>query len=152
MSADIAQILDIYGSIGEQLLKDAIDKVSATHRTVQSIRHEVTSSDTWDRLQFIGRKYIQALETGIKPSGKNPSPDMIEFLTEYAQARGMEDPKSAAWAIAKTILNKGDRTFRIGGRDVYSAELNKFVEELKAEITKTFVGNYVSEIKQAFKG
>lgn len=152
MSASIEQILQVYGSIGEQLLKDAVDQVSATHRTVESIRHEVTSGDTWDRLQFIGRKYIQGLETGIRPTDKGPSSEMIELLTEYARARGMENPTSAAWAIAKTIQKQGDRTFRVGGRDVYSSELNKFVEELKAEITKTFVGNYVTEIKQAFKG
>lgn len=151
MSADIQQVLEVYGSIGEQLLKDAIDQVSATHRTVQSIRHEVTSTDTYDRLTFIGRKYIEALETGVSPTSKGPSSEMIELLTEYAQARGMENPKSAAWAMAKTIQKKGDRTFRIGGRDVYSSELNKFVEELKEEVKKTFRGNYLSEIKQAFK-
>lgn len=152
MSADFTQILNVYGAIGEQLLKDAIDQVSATHRTVQSIRYEVTSTETTDKLTFIGRKYIQALETGIRPTDKGPSSDMIEFLTEYARARGMEDPESAAWAMAKTIQAKGDRTFRIGGRDVYSKELNKFVEELKEEVKKTFRGNYLSEIKQTFKG
>lgn len=151
MSANITQVLEVYGSIGEQLLKDAIDQVSATHRTVQSIRYEVTSTDTTDRLTFIGRKYIEGLETGIKPTTKGPSSEMIELLTEYAQARGMENPKSAAWAMAKTIQKKGDRTFRIGGRDVYSSELNKFVEELKEEVKKTFKGNYLSEIRQAFK-
>lgn len=151
MFANIAQVLEVYGSVGTQLLKDAIDEVSATHRTIQSIRHEVTSTETIERLQFIGRKYIQALETGVSPTDKNPSPDMIELLTEYARARGMDNPKSAAWAMAKTIQKKGDKTFRIGGRDVYSSELNKFVEELKTEVTKTFVGNYVSEIKKAFK-
>lgn len=152
MSANITQILEVYGSIGEQLLKDAIDQVSATHRTVQSIRHEVISTETTDQLQFIGRKYIQGLETGIRPTDRGPSSEMIEMLTEYARARGMEKPESAAWAMAKTIQKKGDRTFRIGGRDVYSSELNKFVEELKEEIKKTFVGNYLTEIKHTFKG
>lgn len=152
MSANITQVLEVYGSIGAQLLKDAIDQVSATHRTVESIRYEVESTETYDLVRWIGRKYIQGLETGIRPSDKNPSPEMIELLTEYAQARGVTDPKSAAWAMAKTILKKGDRTFRIGGRDVYSSELNKFVEELKGEVKKTFVGSYLSEIKQTFKG
>lgn len=150
MSANITQVLEVYGSIGAQLLKDAIDQVSATHRTVESIRYEVLSTDTSDTLQFIGRKYIQALETGIRPTDKGPSSEMIELLTEYARARGMEDPKSAAWAMAKTIQKQGDRTFRIGGRDVYSSELNKFVEDLKKEVTKTFSGTYLQEIKRTF--
>lgn len=151
MSANITQVLEVYGSIGEQLLKDALDQISATHRTVESIRHEVISTETSDTLQFIGRKYIQAVETGIRPTDKGPSSEMIELLTEYARARGMDKPESAAWAMAKTIQAKGDRTFRIGGRDVYSTELNKFVEELKEEIKKTFVGSYLTEIKQTFK-
>jgi len=152
MSANITQILQVYASIGEQVLRDALDKVSATHKTINSIRSEVTSTATEDRLQFIGRKYIEALETGRKPTSKGPSPEMIELLTEYAQARGMDNPKSAAWAIAKTINRDGDKTFRIGGRDVYSSELNKFVEELKGEISKTFAGFYLKEIKQAYGG
>lgn len=151
MSANIKEVLEVYGSIGAQLLKDAIDQVSATHRTVESIRYEVTSTDTADRLQLIGRAYIELIEKGRGPTDKGPSSDMIELLTEYAQARGMENPKSAAWAIAKTINKEGDRTFRMGGRDVYSSELANFVEELKQEISKTFVGNYLSEIKHTFK-
>jgi hypothetical protein len=152
MSANIEEILQVYGSIGEQVLKDALDKVSATHKTIQSIRSEVVSTETKDILRFIGREYIQLLEIGRKPTTKGPSPEMIEMLTDYARARGFDKPESAAWAIAKTINKEGDRTFRMGGRDVYSSELNKFVEELKKECSKSFAGFYLSSVKNTFNG
>lgn len=150
--ANMVQVLTVYGSIGEQVLKDSLDKVSATNKTVASVRSQVTESDTKTKLQLIARAFTSLLEKGIKPSGKNPSPDMIEMLTDYARARGIDKPESAAWGIAKTILKKGDKTNRQGGRDVYSQELNKFVEEVKEAVKKEFKGFYVNQIKQAFKG
>lgn len=148
--ANMVQLLTVMGAVGEQVVKDEIDKVSATHKTVESIRSEVTETDTVTKLQIFAREFTSLLEKGIKPSGKNPPPEMIEMLTEYAKSRGMSDPEKAAWGIAKTILKEGDRTHKQGGREVYSQELNKFVEEVTAAVQKEFVGFYVKEIKQAF--
>lgn len=147
----MVQTLTVYGSIGEQVLKDAVDKVSATHKTVESIRSEVTETETTTRLQLLAREWFSLIEKGRKPTTKGPSPEMIKFLTEYAQARGMSKPENAAWAIAKTINKEGDRTHRAGGRLVYTPELDKFVKEVIGAITKEFTGFYVNEIKQAFK-
>lgn len=149
--ANMVQILTVYGSIGEQVLKDAVDKVSASHKTVNSIKSVVTETETSTKLQIIAREFFSLLEKGIKPSGKNPPPEMIEMLTGYAQDRGMTDPENAAWAIAKTILKEGDKTHRSGGREVYSQELYKFVKEVTEAVKKEFVGFYVNEIKQAFR-
>lgn len=151
MSANVTQILTTYGALGVEVLKQAIAQVEATGKTAQSIRFEVESSDTKDRLLLIGRAFFELIEKGIRPSGKNPSPEMIKFLTEYAQARGMDNPKSAAWGIAKTILKEGDKTHKAGGRLVYSPELVKFVEELKEVLTKEFKKGFVTQIKGAFK-
>lgn len=148
----MVQVLKVYGSIGEQVLKDALDKVSATHKTVESVRSEVTETESTTSLKLFAREFVSLLEKGRKPTSKNPSPDMIQFLTDYARARGMEDPESAAWAIAKTINKEGDKTHRAGGRDVYSKELNKFVQEVIEAVTKEFKGFYISQIKQAFGG
>ena len=148
---NMMQVLTVMGSIGEQVLKDAVDKVSATHKTVNSIHKEVTETETTTRLRLLARKYISLLEKGIKPSGKNPPPEMIELLTEYARARGISDPEDAAQGMARTILDKGDKTHRQGGRDVYSKELDKFVEEVTQAVMKEFEGFYVEEIQKAFK-
>lgn len=152
MSANITDTLKSYGVVGVDVLKKAIESLEASGKTSQSIRYEVESTDTKDRLKLIGRAYFELIEKGIKPSGKNPSPDMIKFLTEYAQARGMDKPESAAWGIAKTILKEGDKTYRSGGRLVYSPELVKFVEELKEVITKQVSKGYLTQVVGAFKG
>lgn len=152
MSANITDILTQYGPIGVDVLKEAISNIEASGKTSQSIRFEVQSTDNKDRLMLIGRAYFELIEKGIKPSGKNPSPDMIKFLTEYARARGMDKPESAAWGIAKTILKEGDKTYRSGGRLVYSPELTKFVEELKKVIVKQVSKGFLTQVKGAFTG
>lgn len=152
MSASVQDILQSYGPIGVDVLKQAISQVEASGKTAQSIRFETESTEKKDRLLLIGRAYFELIEKGIRPSGKNPSPDMINFLTDYAKARGMDKPESAAWGIAKTILTEGDKTYRSGGRLVYSPELLKFVDEVKAVITAEFRKGYLLEIKGAFKG
>lgn len=148
---DMVKVLTVMGSIGEQTLKEAVDKVSATSKTVASIHSVVTEEGNTIRLQLIAREFFSLIEKGIRPSGKKPPPAMIELLTEYAQARGMSDPENAAWGIATNILNKGDKTHRQGGREVYSKELDKFVEEVTNAVMKEFAGFYVEEIQKAFK-
>lgn len=148
---DIAKTLDAYGPIGVEVLREAIAGIEASGRTAQSIRYEVTSTETLDRLTIYGRAYFQLIEKGIKPSNKNPSPEMIQFLTDYARARGMDKPESAAWGIAKKILKEGDKTYNQGGRIVYSADLDKFVQELITYATKVFAKGYLTEVTGAFK-
>ncbi len=135
--------LNTYGQIGVDLLRDAIEPLSATGKTAQSIRYEVKDN----HLLFYARGFFELLERGIKPSGKNPSPAMIAQLTEYAKARGFENPKSAAWAIAKKILSEGDKTHKRGGRVVYS----DVVDQLMKEMAKDLSDNYKMDIINSFK-
>ncbi len=151
MSANLTAILNTYGALGVEMLKQAIEKVDATGKTANSIKYEVKSTDKKDQLLLVGRAYFELLEKGIRPSGKNPSPDMIKFMTEYAKARGMDKPESAAWAISKTILKEGDRTHKQGGRIVYSDDLSKFVDELTKVLATEFSKGFLTEIKGAFK-
>ena len=148
---NVAEILERYGFIGVEMLKDAISQVDATGKTAQSIRSETESTDTKDRLLLIGRAYFELIEKGIRPSGKNPSPDMIKFMTEYAKARGMDKPESAAWAMSKKILKDGDKTYNQGGRIVYSDDLSKFVGELTKVLAKDFSKGFTTQITGAFK-
>lgn len=147
----IADTLEAYGPIGVQVLQDAIAGIEASGKTAESIRYEVESSGTKDSLRLLGRKYFELIEKGIKPSEKNPPPEMIAMLTQYAKARGMSDPEGAAWGIAKTILKKGDKTYRQGGRIVYSDDLDKFVQELKKYSTDVFAKGFLTQVTGAFK-
>lgn len=149
---NITETLEQYGVIGVEVLKQAIAQVEATGKTSASLRYEVSSTDRKDVLLFYGRAYFDLIEKGIRPSGKNPSPEMINFLTDYARARGMDKPESAAWGIAKTILKEGDKTYRSGGRVVYSDDLVKFVEELKTVLSKQVSKGFLTEVVGAFKG
>jgi hypothetical protein len=52
--------------------------------------------------------YIQALENGRSPTGKNATPGnppMIDRIKQWCQAKGI--PDKAAWAIKKSIDKKG---------------------------------------------
>ena len=72
---------------------------SATGKTAKSVTHSVRQVGSSLVLTVVGaRPFFPTVETGSKKSDKNPSPDMIESLTEWAQARGMD--KGAAWPIA----------------------------------------------------
>lgn len=146
----ISDVLHRYGPLGVQVVKQALEKVRATGKTIDSVEYIVEEGGNYDSLIIFGREYINLIEAGRRPTSKGPSPEMIKDLTEYAQARGMDKPKNAAWAIAVTINKKGDTTFRRGGRDVWSEDLEKFVEELKQALKKDFINSWRIEIKKAF--
>ena len=141
--------LKTYGQIGVDVLRQAIAPIDATGKTQNSIRYVVIEEE--DRLIFLARNYFHLLEKGRRPTSKNPSPAMIENLTEYAKARGMENPKSAAWAIAKTINKEGDKTFRKGGRVLYSDVMDTFTKDLREALAKDFGLTMKKELKAAFK-
>jgi len=143
------ETLDAFGKLGVEAIKNDLNKVNATGKTVDSVRYETKREGTVDRLTFYAREYTSLLEKGIRPTKKEPIPsrEMIESLTEYARVRGFENPKSAAWGIAKKILIKGDDTHRKGGRIVYSKTLDKLTKNIKKELTKNFVVSFTQSMK-----
>lgn len=150
MSLNIVSILNTYGQIGVDVIKQSINR--ATGKTESSVRYIVKDTQGIKyRLTWYAREFIQLLEKGRGPTTKGPSPDMIENLTEYAKARGMSDPESAAWAIAKTINKEGDKTYRRGGKDVYSQDMSKLIEELTKEVVTAETKFLISELSQTFK-
>lgn len=151
MSADVAKMLDAYGTLGVLRIQQALESVNATGKTIKSVTHAVESDDTSDTLHIYARQWIELLEKGRGPTSKNPSPDMIRLLTEYAKARGMDKPESAAWAMAKSMNKKGDKTYQQGGRIVYSQVVAKLVEELKGAVKKEVFKGFRARIKTAFK-
>lgn len=140
----LASVLQTYGQIGVKVLQQAVAPLDATRKTFNSIRFESTETN----LKFFARSFFELLEKGIKPSKKKPSRDMIESMTEYAKARGFENPEKAAWAISVKQLDKGDTTFRKGGRVVYSDDMQTFTKELAKELAS----DYGKELALQFKG
>ena len=122
----IADVLSAQGKLAVEQIRGAISKVDATQKTKQSVRFESDES----KLTIFARAFTELLNIGRNPTKKGPSPEMIANITEYAEARGMENPESAAWAIAKTINKLGDKTHRKGGRDVYETAVKKSIENI----------------------
>lgn len=143
----LVSILTTYGQIGVDTLRDAVAPLNATRKTLESIRFEIRGLN----LLFYAREFFRLLESGRRPTSKNPSPEMIQNLTEYAKARGMDKPRSAAWAIAKKINKEGDRTKRSGGRNVYSDVVATFTKELTDELAKDWGKTVIMEVKDQFK-
>lgn len=140
-------VLKTYGQIGTEVIKKAVAPHDATGKTQQSIRFVVDEQE--QKLMFFAREFFKLLEKGIKPSDKKPSKEMIEMMTEYARARGFDNPEKAAWAISVNQLKKGDKTHRQGGRIVYSDVMGTFAEDLKKDLAKEFGKSIIDNIKKA---
>lgn len=144
------ELLSKYGDIGIQMLQGLIPKV--TGKTAASLHKDVTK----DRLIIWGRPFFRALETGRSPRVKTQQGDFKQNLDEWLRAKGFETKKSKSgivyykigtqWFSAKSLawkINKtGDKTFRQGGKDVYFSQLEKFIEELNAEVKKELTKKY----------
>lgn len=78
-----------------------------------------------------GRRAFATLETGSRPWSKKPKrvPKFFaDIIGEWIEARGLDLNK---WAVAHTIIHKGSRLYRSGGRaDIYSPEIQKTMDRL----------------------
>lgn len=145
------QLFDAYGKIGVERIKQALEQVRATGKTIESVKYETSQDGNNHRLVIKARPYTSAIEEGIRPTTKGVSREMIESLTEYAIARGMDKPESAAWGIAKKIQREGDRTYKSGGRDIYSSVAIQVTKELKKEVLKDFKIRSTQFIKNTWR-
>ena len=142
MSMSIDQILDKAGKFAVDRIKQNLvsSGEQTTGKTADSLRYEVAGKEDSVTLTIYGRPFFKATETGTKPSEKAPSPEMVESLTEWAQKKGVE---AKPYAIAKSILKKGSRLYRKGGRkDIYSNVKEQIADMVRVEVIKSFkLGN-----------
>lgn len=93
----------------ELLKTDVINSMQANGRYATgqtAVQITIVSDSTKAQLQLAG--YIQELEKGRGPTGKNAlpgDPPMIQRIQEWCRAKGL--PDKAAWAIKKSIDKKG---------------------------------------------
>lgn len=141
-----------YGTVAVRIVQTALEQVRASGKTIQSVKAIISEDKGVDRFTIVARPYTNRIEQGIGPTTKGPSREMIKSLTEYAQARGMDKPESAAWGLAKKIQKEGDRTFKKGGRIVYSDDVDKLVKEMTNDIKKEVRIKFTRTIKNSFNG
>lgn len=163
--AAMFDILSKWGKIGVEQIKTAVAPLSTTNETVNSVRDEVSGTPTSDTLKILGRPYFSTLETGRGPRKSAQEGGFKDNLEQYLKLKNLPTKKSKTgvtyyqigpyWFSAKSLawkINKeGDKTYREGGREVYSEVLAKFVEELKAAIREEYRSKFMVQIKTSFR-
>lgn len=145
----ITAILTRYGTIGVESIKQDVNQVSATGKTAESVRFEVTFKDGRWTLTFYGREFFKAIETGRGPRRSSTYSGFDESLLEYMKARGIgsdlseKKRKQLARFLAYKINREGDLTYKKGGRIVYSENLSKLVDELIKALATDVVKQYI---------
>lgn len=82
-----------------------------------------------------GRQAFATLETGSRPWSRKPKRTprwFADLIGEWLEKRGLDLNK---WAVAHTIIHKGSKLCREGGRaDIYSPELQKTMDRIAGRI------------------
>lgn len=121
---------------------------NATNETSHSLRIEVTAEGGKHRLKLFGRPYFMTVQTGRKPTpGKKPSREMINRITAWVEARGMD--LDAVWAIAVNINKKGTRLWREGGRtDIVDPAVDDFINNIAQGLLDQGADDLVLKVRQ----
>lgn len=101
---------------------------------------QIVSGKTRDSMQasvqgnagvLTGRQAFATLETGSRPWSRKPKRTpkwFADLIGEWIAQRGLDLNQ---WAVAHTIIHKGSKLYRTGGRaDIYSPELQKTVDRI----------------------
>lgn len=148
------EVLEAYAPIGVDVIRNAVPHV--TGKTAQSVRAEVRPN----RLTIFGRAFFRALETGRAPRESSKPGGFKNNLEDWLRAKGFKTKESNSgityyligdqWFSAKSLawkINKeGDKTFRNGGKEVYFAQVERFLKELTEQITKSKTEEYSKKL------
>lgn len=120
---------------------------NATGKTSQSLRFEIKQEGTKVKMQLFGRPFFMTVQTGRKPTpDKKPSREMISNITEWVNARGLDE--SAVWAIATKIQQRGTRLWFEGGRDdIVDPAVDTYINDVSQELLDAQVENFVLKIR-----
>lgn len=128
-------VTELLNENGIQLINDIRANMgsagmNATNETSHSLRIEIKQSGNKATLQLLGRPFFMTVQTGRRPTpDKKPSREMINRITEWVEARGMD--QSAVWAIATNINKKGTKLWQQGGRtDIVDPAIDDFINSV----------------------
>lgn len=148
--------LDNFGKLGVEAIKADVQKVSATGKTANSVRYEVTLTGDLYRLAYYARAFFSTLETGRGPRKSSEYGGFDKGMLEYMNARGIGtdlSPKKReqlAKLLAYKINKEGDETYKKGGRVIYSPTITKLVAEIKRAVTQDFIHSTLTVIRNGF--
>lgn len=150
-------ILNTIGASTVQAVKGDLQALSATGKTVRSVRYQVSSpSPSIDRLVIYARAFTQVLESGRGPRKSSQESNFQDNMDEWVNIRFPSLPDKKKKQLAKYLrwkINKqGDKTHRQGGKQVYSQTLIKAAEAIRAAVTKDFKIKFSNFVKNAAHG
>lgn len=121
---------------------------NATGQTSQSLRVEVKQSGNKYTMQLFGRAYFMTVQTGRKPTpDKKPSREMIDNITKWVNARGIDE--SAVWAIATKIQQRGTRLWFEGGRDdIVDPAVDSFINNVGQTLLEAEAENFQIKVRE----
>lgn len=127
-----------------QILREEIEDLRARIIANMERADQIVSGKTRDSMQvsvrdnagvLTGRQAFATLETGSRPWSKKPNRTpkwFADLIGEWIEQRGLDLNQ---WAVAHTIIHKGSKLYREGGRaDIYSPELQKTIDRIGARI------------------
>ena len=123
-----------------QILLEELEDLRARIIANMEGADKVVSGKTRDSLQvnvrgnagvLTGRQAFATLETGSRPWSRKPKRTprwFADLIGEWIDKRGLDLNQ---WAVAHTIIHKGSKLYREGGRaDIYSPELQKTIDRI----------------------
>jgi len=160
----VESILNQYGKLGVAQIQQDLMPYSKSGETVKSVHFEVFSQSTVDRLVILARAYIATIESGRPPRKSNSYEGFDLSLDQYLDKLGLPTKKSKTgvkyykigefWFSAKSLawkINKeGDKTYREGGRVVYSPTVIALIDAIKKSVRQEFKIQFVRTIKNVF--
>ena len=109
---------------------------------------QIVSGKTRDSLQvnvrdlsgvLTGRQAFATLENGSRPWSRPPKRTpkwFADLIGEWIDAKGLDLNQ---WAVAHTIIHKGSKLYRDGGRaDIYSPEIQKTMDRIGDRIVNKY--------------
>jgi hypothetical protein len=147
------QIEELLFANGQTLIRDIQFNLSATgtnatQETSNSLQIQVTREGSKAKLTLTGRPFFMTVQTGRRPTpGVKPSRDMIQNITRWVEARGMD--MDAAWAIATKIQQEGTKLWQSGGRtDIVDPAVTDFINNTGATILENEAERFMIKIKE----
>lgn len=124
----------------------------ATGKTARSVRFEVKEEGSKLIFNILASKYFKVVETGRRPTPQytKPSYEFVGKIRQWLDATGRDT--NLAYAIAKSIHQKGTKLFREGGRkDVYSNVLDEtFIDSLSNDLLQQFAHETMMQLINSF--
>lgn len=109
---------------------------------------QIVSGKTRDSLQvdvrelsgvLTGRQAFATLENGSRPWSRPPKRTpkwFADLIGEWIDAKGLDLNQ---WAVAHTIIHKGSKLYRTGGRaDIYSPEIQTTMDRIGDRIVNKY--------------